>query len=107
MVRAGTVYASLGRRVRSLRERTGLTQDELAREVGLRRTSITNIEGGRQKVLLHTLYGIAEALGVPPESLLEPTREEPNGEIARLLPEGLTPEEQEWATRLLTRGLRG
>lgn len=71
------------------------------------RTSITNIEGGHQKVLLHTVYDIAEALGVAPEALLAPPGEEPAEEIVAMLPEGLTPGEQEWATRLLVRGLRG
>jgi DNA-binding MarR family transcriptional regulator len=34
----------------------------------LSRTSVTNIEKGRQKVLLHTLCGLAAALGVVPRS---------------------------------------
>jgi transcriptional regulator with XRE-family HTH domain len=65
-----TFYVELGRRVRQARERAGLTQDVLAARVSLSRTSVTNIERGRQKVLLHTLCGLAEALGVAPVALL-------------------------------------
>jgi transcriptional regulator with XRE-family HTH domain len=65
-----TFYAEVGRRVRLARERAGLTQDALAGRVSLSRTSVTNIEKGRQKVLLHTLCSLADALGVAPEVLL-------------------------------------
>jgi transcriptional regulator with XRE-family HTH domain len=51
-------------------EGTGLTQEALASQVSLTRTSITNIEKGRQKFLLHTLFDIASALGVPPGTRL-------------------------------------
>ncbi len=42
----------------------GMTQSELATAVGLTRTSITNIEKGRQKLLVHTLLDIALSLDV-------------------------------------------
>jgi transcriptional regulator with XRE-family HTH domain len=63
-------YVEVGRRVRLARERAGLTQDALAGRVSLSRTSVTNIEKGRQKVLLHTLCDLAEALGVTPDALM-------------------------------------
>lgn len=63
-------YAEVGRRVRRARERAGLTQDALASRVSLSRTSVTNIEKGRQKVLLHMLCNLADALGVTPEVLM-------------------------------------
>jgi transcriptional regulator with XRE-family HTH domain len=65
-------YEEVGRRVRDARTRRkpALTQEELADRVGLTRTSITNLEKGRQKFLLHTLIDIAEALQVQPSSLL-------------------------------------
>jgi transcriptional regulator with XRE-family HTH domain len=47
-----------------------MTQEELAGLVSLTRTSITNVEKGRQKLLLHTLSDIAEALEVDLASLL-------------------------------------
>lgn len=51
-------------------QRTGMTQARLGRTVGLSRTSITNIERGRQHVALHHLFAIADALNVPPAVLL-------------------------------------
>jgi transcriptional regulator with XRE-family HTH domain len=67
---ANVFYAEVGRRIRVARSRAGLTQDALATRVSLSRTSVTNIEKGRQKVLLHTLCGLAAALGVAPADLL-------------------------------------
>jgi transcriptional regulator with XRE-family HTH domain len=63
-------YTEFGRRIRAARERAGLTQDALAARVSLSRTSVTNIERGRQKVLLHTFCDLAAALGVAPEAFL-------------------------------------
>jgi hypothetical protein len=46
----------------------------------LTRTSIINIEKGRQQLLVHTLVDIAGALGVPVVELLPPA-----GDVAHLL----------------------
>ena len=64
--RAFSALASCIKRARKGR----LTQEELGARVSLSRTSITNIEKGRQKILLHTLADIAEALQVAPVKLL-------------------------------------
>lgn len=63
-------YRSLGSLVRKIREESGLTQDQLAQKIGLTRTSITNLEHGRQKIQVHVLYELANALGVEPADLL-------------------------------------
>jgi DNA-binding XRE family transcriptional regulator len=65
-------YEEVGRRVRGAREnrKPSLTQKELGDLVGLSRTSITNLEHGRQKCLLHTFAEIAAALHVEPASLM-------------------------------------
>jgi DNA-binding XRE family transcriptional regulator len=65
-------YEELGRRIRDARKKRKpiLTQDELARQVGLTRTSITNVEHGRQKCLIHTLADLARVLQVDAASLL-------------------------------------
>lgn len=64
------LYAHVGACIRKWRRKRGLNQKELADRVSLERTSITNIEAGRQKTLLHTFVGIARALGVEPAHLL-------------------------------------
>jgi DNA-binding XRE family transcriptional regulator len=57
------LYVKAGRCLRSAREAAGRTQVEVASAVGLTRTSLTNIEKGRQKLLLHTFVEIAVFLG--------------------------------------------
>lgn len=70
MANSELVYEAVGARIHELRKQRGMTQDQLASQVDLTRTSITNIEAGRQKILLHTLFELAAALGVEPLELL-------------------------------------
>lgn len=63
-------YAELGDKIRRARKSSGLTQQALASLVSLTRVSVTNIEMGRQKVMLHTLFDMASALKVEPCDLL-------------------------------------
>lgn len=64
------IYIEIGRRINEEREMLGFSQAELAKEVDLTRTSITNIEQGRQHLPIHMLYRIATALGIPIEFLV-------------------------------------
>lgn len=64
------LYRVFGSRVRALREEKNVTQEELAKRVDLSRTSITNIEKGRQRVLLHQMVEIAQALDAEPTQLI-------------------------------------
>ena len=54
-----------------IREMLGLTQDELAKRVGLKRVSVTNTEIGRQRLLLDGIERYATALGTTPKHLLK------------------------------------
>jgi len=56
-----------------------MSQDILAKAVGLSRASIANIETGRQKVLLHHVYLLASALGCSSILDLIPTLRSPEG----------------------------
>ena len=58
------LYSTLGDIIKKHRSQKGLTQAELARKVGLPRTGIANVEAGRQRLYLHTLINIANALGI-------------------------------------------
>jgi transcriptional regulator with XRE-family HTH domain len=58
-----------GRRVRSLRERAGLSQEALAEKAGVHRTYLGGVERGERNVGLKNVLRIAEALGVPPAEL--------------------------------------
>lgn len=64
------IYSDVGNKIRQRREELGLTQQALASAVDLSRTSITNIEQGRQKLLVNTLFDIAKALEVSMADLL-------------------------------------
>lgn len=57
-------YKQVGKRVKRARLSLGLSQEALAAKLELTRTSITNIEQGRQRVMLHTIMDLAGALGV-------------------------------------------
>ena len=75
MIDDGRLYRLLGERLRKLREERvtpegRMTQAALAAMVGLERTSITNIEKGTQKVSLHVLYSLCEALHVKVTDIL-------------------------------------
>lgn len=63
-------YAALGAAVRTKREEVGLTQAQLSGRVGMSRTSITNIERGRQRLLADQLQAVASSLGVSVDQLL-------------------------------------
>ncbi len=97
-----TLYAEFGALVVAHRQRLeGMTQAELARRIGLSRTSVTNIEQGRHHVSLQQFLRIASALEVAPEALLPnlPRKLAPS-RMADLLPEGLPKDLVEWADRL-------
>ena len=69
------LYEKIGDCIRSRRAELGWSQWQLAQEVGLERTSITNIEKGRQHAPLHIIYIICFALRVDPCNLLPPPSE--------------------------------
>lgn len=63
---------AFGELVRGYRTSKGWNQEQLAKAVGLMRTSISNIESGRQNVSLELFISMANALDVaPPDFLIE------------------------------------
>lgn len=64
------MYRDFGRRLKAARSDAGMSQQKVADRVGLGRTSITNIESGKQHFPLHLLWDLASAVGVQPEYLL-------------------------------------
>jgi len=63
-------YRHLGAKIRKFRTQRKLSQDGLAKLIGLTRTSLTNIEQGRQHPPLHTFCEIVEQLRVDISELL-------------------------------------
>jgi transcriptional regulator with XRE-family HTH domain len=66
-------YVVVGKRVRAARENQDLSQATLARRIGFTRSSVANLEAGRQRIALHLFVLIARALGVDPVILLPDT----------------------------------
>lgn len=101
-------YKEVGRRIRDARtqRKPRLTQEALGKLVSLTRTSITNVEKGRQKFLLHTLADIAAVLQVEPASLLPPSKNAMNNQLDQALknrPEA----EKEWIKSAVSAAQKG
>lgn len=65
-----TLYAAVGWRICEARQARSLTQAQLAVGLDVTRSSVANIEAGRQRTSIHVLVAIAQALDVPVASLL-------------------------------------
>jgi transcriptional regulator with XRE-family HTH domain len=63
-------WRALGRRLRHLRERAGLSQRDVADELGLYRPAVTLIEAGLQRVDALRLVGLARLYGTTPDDVL-------------------------------------
>lgn len=55
-------HRTLGRALRQLRDNVGITQDQLARTVGIGATYLSQIENGHRGVGWHTVTRILQAL---------------------------------------------
>ena len=64
------LYKRLGTIIKERRRQLGLTQEHLSSQLGISRASLANVETGRQRVLVHQLYQLAEKLDVNVTSLL-------------------------------------
>jgi transcriptional regulator with XRE-family HTH domain len=64
------LYAEIGSRVRRTRKQQGWSQADLGRVVDLTRSSIANLEAGRQRPPVHIILLIAQTLGVSVDTLL-------------------------------------
>lgn len=95
------IYGDLGGLIRRERSKQQINQEELARRVGLSRTSITNVELGRQGLAVHQLFEFADALGIEPCDLL-PAKPSP-------IPtekDAVTPEISLWVASLKNKSAR-
>ena len=65
-----TLRSSMASRIKRARRESGLQQQELADAVGLTRTSISNIERGKQGLSVDMLYAISEHVNESADVLL-------------------------------------
>ncbi|MEW6684461.1 MAG: helix-turn-helix transcriptional regulator [Nitrospirota bacterium] len=75
--------ALIGRRIKTLRTRLRLTQDQLSERVGISPQYLSNIERGRENPTLDTLLRLAESLRVQPWEMLVVDSEIPDAQTMR------------------------
>ncbi len=63
-------YEALGKVIRRLRTKRGLSQEVLSGLAGIARTHLTMIENGAKAPNLETLWRIAQAMDLPASQLL-------------------------------------
>lgn len=66
-------YLILGKQIRAVRKAFGMAQADVASAVGISRSSLANIEAGRQGVYAHQLVRMAAVLNVRVGDLVEET----------------------------------
>lgn len=98
----GPFYRELGKKLSQLRREAKITQAALAQAVGLSRTSIVNIEKGRQPVAIDLAVRMATSLGkslvdLIPEVDPTPTIRDIASELKKISP-GARP----WVERVIT-----
>ena len=64
------VLRRAGQLIRAARRDANLTQEELVRHLGMRRSSMANIEAGRQTISLPQAAVLAKVLSLDPAALL-------------------------------------
>jgi len=77
-------YVALGKKISEVRKRQQMTQEALASDISLTRTSVVNIERGKQQLLLHTLVKIAHALNAQPADLLPDVSPDDDGVLTAI-----------------------
>jgi len=99
-----SIYAQIGSRIAEARRLRHplFKQEQLADAVGLSRTALVNIEKGRHRIQIDTLYAIARALGVKLADLLPPPVAQETPGLPPSLAKKLKPEEKQRVRNLLT-----
>lgn len=65
------LYILIGKRVKEVRTKLNLTQEELADKAGLHPSYIGQVERGSKKVSIKTLEKITHALNIPLKSIFD------------------------------------
>ena len=102
------IYREVGQNIRRYRAGARRTQAQLAAEIGISRASLSNIEAGRQQVLLHYLYVITDALDLDSPSVLMPmpSPRDANSTDLPLPTEGLSETQRQEVRRLMGGGTK-
>jgi ribosome-binding protein aMBF1 (putative translation factor) len=78
ITREGKLFLkAFGNRVRELREKEGMSQDQLGYECGMDRTTILRMEKGHYETGITSLFLLAKALGVEEADLVNFKKNQP------------------------------
>jgi transcriptional regulator with XRE-family HTH domain len=99
---ADAIYEQVGRLIKTARLDAKMTQEQLGISIGLTRTSVNNIEHGRQPIQIHTLFAIASTVGVEPSTLLPDAHTAPTAGVDDRIPKRLRKEDRDWLAKVLT-----
>lgn len=61
----------IGNKLREVREKTGLSQEQLSEKAGYYRTYVGHIENGKHSPSVHTMWRLAHAMDMDLSELLE------------------------------------
>mgnify|MGYP005780728923 CR=1 FL=1 len=64
-------YKNIGKKIKTLREQAGLTQEKLTEKIGINSRSVSLIECGTNFITADTLTNIINALDVSPKALFD------------------------------------
>jgi DNA-binding XRE family transcriptional regulator len=78
MVSRDFLYQYIGQQIKEIRSLNGLRQEDLAHSVDLQRSSIAQIEAGKQAPSLFLLYQMCEVLNTPITAILPTSQQEPS-----------------------------
>ena len=82
-------YYAIGQRIRQIRKARGLSQDQLAEQVGISTVHVSHIENANTKLSLPVFVRLTEVLQVPADELLQGAvpvrRQQAEEDILRLL----------------------
>lgn len=65
------ITEELGKRIRELRQQTGLSQEKFALKIGMDRTYFASVEAGKRNIAIINIKKISDGLGVSLSELFE------------------------------------
>ena len=65
------IKEKLGKRIKELRNLTGLSQEKFALYIGIDRTYLASVESGKRNISLDNLYKISQGFNMPLSELFK------------------------------------